>query len=190
MTAAERLNLISVEDYLEGELVSDVKHEYLGGFVYAMAGGKSRHNRIVGNVFAALHAGLRDKPCEPFNSDMKVQAHLQGAERFYYPDVSVTCTPVPDDATYHTEPAVVVEVISESTRRIDEGEKKDAYLNIPSLRAYVLVEQESPLVTVYRRGASGGFERETYTKMDEVIALLEIETQLQLADVYQRVEFG
>ena len=189
MTAAERLNLISVEDYLECELVSDVKHEYLGGFVYAMAGAKRRHNRIATNVVAALHAGLRGKPCEPFNSDMKVRAHLQGAERFYYPDVSLTCTAVPDDVSYHTEPAIVVEVISESTRRIDEGEKKDAYLNIPSLRAYVLVEQETQLITVYRRGESA-FERETYTKMDEVIALPEIETQLQLAEIYDRVEFG
>ena len=87
-TAAQR-NLISVEDYLAGELASPVKHEYLGGVVYAMAGARNAHNKIVGNIFGSLWGRLRDQPCQPFNSDTKVRVPLPGHVRFYYPDVRV-----------------------------------------------------------------------------------------------------
>jgi Uma2 family endonuclease len=92
MTAAEKLSAISVEDYLAGELASRVKHEYLGGYVYAMAGARNVHNVIAGNVFGSLHARLRGKPCQPFNSDTKIRVRLPTKQwRFYYPDTSIVC---------------------------------------------------------------------------------------------------
>src|SRR5687768_12516168 len=121
MTAAEKLDLVSVEDYLAGELNSTVKHEYLGGMVYAKAGARNAHNVIATNVVGVLHAGLRGKKCRPFNSDTKIRVHLPTQWRFYYPDASVLCRPNPAGDTFQDEPAVIVEVLSEATRRIDEG---------------------------------------------------------------------
>src|SRR5262245_59045822 len=139
MTAAKKWNLVSVEDYLAGELVSPVKHEYLGGVVYAMAGARNKHNLIAGNTFVAIGARLRGRRCRPYHSDTKIRIRLPSQVRFYYPEMSVVCRPNPLDDSFQDEPAVLFEVLSRSTRRIDEGEKKDAYLTIPSLSAYVLI---------------------------------------------------
>jgi Uma2 family endonuclease len=188
MTAAEKLNLISVEDYLAGELESPVKHEYLGGVVYAMAGARNAHNIIATNTLASLHSRLRGRPCRPFNSDTKIRVRLPTHWRFYYPDASVVCRPNPQDDSFQDEPAVIVEVLSKATRRIDGGEKKDAYLTIPSLSAYVLLEQETAAGVVYRR-TEQGFVREVYEGREATIPLGEIEIELPLADVYEGVEF-
>src|SRR5262249_29458198 len=108
--------------------------------------------------------------------------------RFYYPDVSVICRPNPPNDSYQDEPAALVEVPSKSTRRIDEGEKKDAYLNIPSLSVYLLIESEFPAVTAFRRTAAG-FVREVFEGLDAVVPLPEIETELRLEDIYEAVTF-
>src|SRR3954464_4660079 len=161
MSTGRKLNLISVEDYLAGELSSPIKHEYLGGVVYAMAGARNAHNLIATNTLVALGARLRGKRCRPYNSDTKVRLRLPTQVRFYYPDASVICRPNPQDDSFQDEPAVLFEVVSEGTRRIDEGEKKDAYLTIPSLSVYALVEQGAPAVVVFRR-TEKGFVREVY----------------------------
>jgi Uma2 family endonuclease len=188
MTAALKWNLISVEDYLAGEDVSPVKHEYLAGVVYAMAGARNAHNMIVLNIGGELHGRLRGRPCRPFNSDTKVRIQLAGQTRFYYPDTQVTCRANPPSDHFQDNPAVIFEVLSRSTRRIDAGEKKDAYLTIPSLGVYVLVEQDSPTVIAFRRTETG-FVREVYTGLDAVLPLPEIGTELPLADIYDGVEF-
>jgi Uma2 family endonuclease len=189
MTAAPKWELISVEDYLDRELRSPVKHEYLAGVVYSMAGARNAHNVIAGNIFAATHVRLRGRPCRPFNSDTKIRLRLPTHVRFYYPDVSIVCRPNPQDDSFQDEPAVLFEVMSRATRRIDEGEKKDAYLTIPSLNVYVLVEQESPALVVFRRTETG-FVREVYTGTDAVLPLAEIGIELPLAEVYETVEFS
>jgi Uma2 family endonuclease len=189
MSTAKKLNLVSVEDYLAGELVSPVKHEYLGGVVYAMAGARNLHNVIAGNIFGALYVRLRGRPCRPFNSDTKVRVHLPEHFRFYYPDASVICRPNPQTDSFQDEPAVIFEVLSRRTRRTDEGEKKDAYLTIPSLGVYVLVEQETDAVVAFRRTA-GGIVREVYQGMDAVLPLGEIGIDLPLAEIYEAVEFA
>jgi len=189
MSAAKKLNLVSIEDYLRGELVSPVKHEYLGGVVYAMAGARNAHNIIKGNVFASLHSRLRGRRCRPFDSDTKIRIRLPNHMRFYYPDVSVTCQPNSQRDSFQDEPAALVEVLSRSTRRIDGGEKKDAYLTIPSLSVYILFEQDTAAAVVFRRTAQG-FVREVYEGLEAVIPLGEIETELPLAEVYDGVEFS
>lgn len=188
MTAAPKRNLISVEDYLAGELVSPIKHEYLGGVVYAMAGARNAHNVIATNTLIAAGTRLRGRRCRPFNSDTKIRVCLATQMRFYYPDASVSCRPNPPSDSFQDEPAVIFEVLSRSTRRIDEGEKKDAYLTIDSLAAYVLIEQESPAAVVFRR-TDHGFVREVYEGLDAVIPLPEIDIALPLAEVYEGVDF-
>ncbi|MBI2803880.1 MAG: Uma2 family endonuclease [Planctomycetes bacterium] len=188
MTAALKWNLISVEDYLAGELDSPIKHEYVGGVVFAMAGARNLHNTIVINTLAAFHLRLRGKPCRPFNSDTKVRIQIGGQTRFYYPDVHVTCHPNRPTDSYQSQPKVIVEVLCKKTERLDKGEKKDAYLAIPSLDAYILIEQEMPFVAVFRRTAAG-FVREVYEDMAAVVPLSEIEAEMPLAEIYEGVEF-
>lgn len=188
MTAAKKLNLISVEDYLAGELVSPIKHEYLGGAVYPRAGARNAHNLIAANILGEVGLRLRGGPCRAFSSDTKIRVRLPTQVRFYYPDVPVICRPNPQHDSFQDEPAVIFEVLSRRTRRIDEGEKKDAYLTIPSLAAYVLVEQETPAVVVWRR-TDHGFIREVCAGLDAVLSLREIDIDLPLAEIYESVEF-
>jgi Uma2 family endonuclease len=189
MSSAPKFQPISVEDYLAGELVSKVKHEYLGGEVYALAGARNVHNIIAGNVFAFFHSRLRNTKCRPYNSDTKIRIRLQTQWRFYYPDASVICRPNPQEDSYQDEPCVIAEVLSRKTRRIDEGEKKDAYFAIPSLCSYLLIEQETPAVVVHRR-TPHGFVREVYAGLEAVITLDEIDTELPLSEIFDGVEFS
>jgi len=186
MTAAPHLDLVTVEEYFSAEEASEVKHEYVGGVVYAMSGGTFGHSAIATNALASLGGQLRGKRCRVLNSDMKVRIQFPTHTRFYYPDVSVVCSKPSEESTYYDEPTVVIEVLSPSTRRTDEGEKKDAYLTIPSLAVYMLVEPEAPAVVVYRRGDQG-FGREVFQDPNAVIPLPEIEAELRLSELYDSI---
>jgi len=188
MTAAKKLNLISVEDYLVGELTSPIKHEYLGGIVHAMAGARNRHTTITMHTMGSLFVRLRGKRCRPFTSDAKIRIRLQKHIRFYYPDGSVVCRPNPEDDSFQDEPVVIAEILSRATRRIDMGEKLDAYLTIPSLAVYLLIEQDMPAIVAHRR-TPHGFVREVHEGLAAVVPLAEIETELPLAEVYEGVVF-
>lgn len=188
MTAAEKLKGVAVKDYLAGEATARVRHEYLGGYVYAMAGGSNAHNRIATNITVSLGSRLRDQPCQPYNSDTKIRIQSPSHTRFYYPDVSLVCDSNPPDDTYQDRPVLIVEVLSQDTRRTDETEKKEAYLSIPSLKLYLLVEQHSAKVTVHRR-TQQGFASEVYSGNDTTIPLSELQVELPLGEVYSGVQF-
>jgi Uma2 family endonuclease len=190
MTTVKKPDLLSVEEYLEGEEFAEVKHEYLGGTVHAMAGATIRHNNIATNALGMLYGQLRGKPCQPFNSDTKVRIELPDHTRFYYPDAMVVCQSNPETDHYQNHPVVVIEVLSESTRRTDMGEKRDGYLAIASLKVLMLVEADRPEVTVYRRKPEGGFSCELYEGLESIVPLPEIEVELGLGEIYGRVGFG
>ena len=143
------------------------------------------HNKAVTNATGSLHGSLKDKPCQPYNSDTKVRIQLPDQIRFYYPDLQVICEPVDEEASFTDLPVVVVEVFSKSTRRLDAGEKRDAYLTIPSLKVLILVDPAKVSVNVDRRLPNGGFVQESYRALGETIDLPEIETHIPLADIYQ-----
>jgi Uma2 family endonuclease len=184
---ARRTQLVTPDEYLRSELASTTKHEYVGGVVYAMAGARNQHNEVAGNVFAALHARLRGKPCRPYNSDTKVRVRLPNETRFYYPDVQVTCQPNGPSDTFQDHPAVVIEVLSDRTRRIDEGEKREAYLSLSSVDAYLLVETDSAVVVAYRR-TDAGFVREVHAGLEAFVPLPTIGAVLPLAELYEGVQ--
>jgi Uma2 family endonuclease len=96
-----------------------------------MAGGTVQHSRIASNAIIALGAQLRSGKCQVFNSDIKIRVLLNQGTRFYYPDLSVVCEPNAASDSYHDLPVVIVEVVSESTRRTDDYEKREAYLVVP-----------------------------------------------------------
>jgi len=188
MSTAPQKRAVSVAEFLEGELVSQIKHEFVDGVVYAMAGATTTHNRIATNATGVLYGQLRGKRCQVFNSDMKLRIRQSRSTRFYYPDLSVACQLNAGNDSYQDNPVVIVEVLSESTRRVDEYEKREAYLSINSLCAYILLESNTHAAQVYRR-TDEGFASESYVGVEATIPLPEIDCTLSLGEVYSQVEF-
>jgi len=177
-------HFITVEDYLADEERAEQKREYLAGVVYAMVGETKEHSAIAANLLGLLHAALRGHRCRPYTSDLKLRIRLADHTRFYYPDAQVVCRPSPTGTVFQDEPAAVFEVVSESTRRIDEQEKRAAYLTIPTLNAYVLIEQDRPAATLWRR-TEHGFVREDYAGADAVMAFDDIGVRMTLGELHE-----
>ena len=173
---------ISVEDYLASEVLAVEKREYIAGSIYVMDERANAHSAVASNLLITLGAQLHGNKCRPLNSDMKLRIRLADQTRFYYPDVQVVCRPNPPGDHFQDDPALIFEVVSESTRRIDEQEKRAAYLAIPTLNAYVLIEQDRPAATVWRRTGQG-FVREDYAGMEAVIAFSEIDARITLGEL-------
>lgn len=142
---------IAVQDYLSGEDGAECRHEYIDGQVYAMTGASRAHGLILGNLHAMLHARARAKGCQLFINDMKVRLNIAGQDIFYYPDLLLTCDPHDRETYYCTAPCLLIEVLSDSTERIDRREKLFAYQSLPSLQSYWLVAQQQRRLEVYRR---------------------------------------
>ncbi len=136
MAVAENLK-ISVEEYLQGELVSDIRHEYINGEVYAMVGVKRAHDTIVTNLIAHLHAHLRATPCRVHSGEMKVRVQTATENLFFYPDLHVTCAAADVHEHFNSQPKLIMEVLSETTERYDRAEKFHHYRKLPSLEEYV-----------------------------------------------------
>ena len=141
--AVAELPLVTLADYLAAEDVSEVRHEWVGGRVYAMSGGTERHGLMAGEVSAALRAGVRAAGCRYFQEGQRLFADRAS----YYPDVFVVCGPR-GHAQYETDAVLVVEVLSPSTRHTDRREKTKAYASLPSLQLYVLVDPDRRHVEV------------------------------------------
>jgi len=172
---------ISEESYLQDELLSDIKHEYIDGAVYAMAGASKNHQRITANVSGELWTQLKNTPCEAFASDIKVKVGSQ----FFYPDVMVVCNDKTDDAYYTESPVIIVEVLSKSTRRMDETAKKFAYQTLSTLQEYVLIEQDFVDVEVCRK-SEGWVSRHYF--MGDNVTFESVGLSLSVADIYERVD--
>ena len=186
MSAVSRpSNWISPEDYIAGELLSDVRHEYYAGEVVAMAGASIEHNRIVGEIFVALHGHLKGKRCEVLTNDMKTHIEKKQNDWFYYPDVMVNCDPAGQQKYYCDTPSVIVEVMSPSTERIDRREKLLAYEKIPMLHTYILVAQDRREVTIHRR-AGDDWTTERLPESGDVLRVPEIEFTMPLDAIYAR----
>jgi len=176
---------ISPEDYVEGERASEVRHEYVDGYVYAMAGASDDHNRISRIILTNLDNALRGKRCEPFGSDMKLKIPPTFADVFYYPDAFVTCDPADNAKYYRERPTVIFEVISPETERTDRREKAIAYRQIPTIEAYILVEQDRMAMTVLRR-ADPGWQSETLEGPNAILKLPVIGVEIPLDRIYER----
>ena len=174
---------ISPEEYLEGELSSEVRHEYVDGHIYAMAGASDNHNRIALNITGELRERLRGKRCEPFGSDMKLR--IASSHVFYYPDAMVVCDAEDRQKYFRERPAVIFEVMSPETERIDRGEKAPTYHKIASVKAYVLVEQDRPLITVLHR-ADEGWRHEVLEGGKAILKLPMIDVEIPFERIYER----
>jgi Uma2 family endonuclease len=162
MSAVLKDNRISIEEYLAGELISEVKHEYEDGYVYAMAGTSKNHQSVASNVLGEIRQHLKTTRCRPFGTDVKIKV----GNKFYYPDMMVVCEDKSNNPYYTDSPVLIVEVLSDSTRQRDKTLKKMAYQSLPSLQEYVLIEQDFVDVEVCRRSAQ--WQSQHYLLGDEV----------------------
>jgi Uma2 family endonuclease len=180
--------LMSSSEYLEAEAKSEIRHEYVDGEIFAMAGGSRNHNRICGNIYSRLRTHLRGTKCEVFMSDMKVwlKSLRQNKMIFYYPDILVTCNPQDRDQFLVDRPCLIIEVLSPSTETIDKREKLVNYKNISSLQEYVLISQDQIKVEVYRQDAEENWTKEILDK-DGELYLSSIDITLKMSDIYEDV---
>lgn len=174
----------SEADYLAAEVRAEVKHEYIAGEVFAMAGASKVHGTLAGNAFIALRQRLRDQPCGVWMADMKVRVRQDAA--YYYPDVVVTCAAAdlaPDAPREYLEaPSLVLEVLADSTESFDRREKLLSYRRLESLQEYALVDQNKPWVEVYRRSPTGWIQ-DIYGPGDS-LRLDSVDLVLPMADLY------
>ncbi|HEY0349211.1 MAG TPA: Uma2 family endonuclease [Pyrinomonadaceae bacterium] len=184
------LPAITAEQYLELERTSEIRHEFLDGLVYAMAGESPDHSTICFNLASAIGAQIRDKPCRGFSPNMKVRAGIGGL--YAYPDLMIVC----GEANFHDEhgdvllnPAVIFEVLSPSTEKYDRGEKFRRYrTEIESLQDYVLVSQDQFRVEHHHREADGAWSQTEAIGRDGAVVLKSIDCMIPLTEVYRNTD--
>ena len=181
MATVNKLERLSVRDYLAGELNSPVRHELVGGQPYAMVGASNIHNLIAISLTANLRTHLSKGPCRVYMADMKVRV----GDHFYYPDVAVSCVADTGPFYFITAPVLVAEVLSPSTERQDRLEKWLAYQSLDSLQEYVLIAQDQVRIDIYRRIADG-WEVELCAQGD-LIRLRSVDYELPVEALYEEV---
>jgi Uma2 family endonuclease len=181
--------LLSPAEYLEIERRSEIKHEYINGRMYALPGASEPHITIAVNITTSLKNQMRGRDCRVYMADMRVKIDPSG--RYTYPDVVAVCGERHlEDAQLDTllNPAVIVEVLSDSTERYDRGDKFDHYRTIASLREYVLVAQSSMRVEHFVL-QDDRWVFSALTKGEERLPLAAIGCEISVADIYEGIEF-
>lgn len=182
MELRQREVRLSVDDYLSGERSSEVRHEYIGGNVYSMAGASEEHNVVTGNLFIATASHLRGRPCRAFMTDMKVRLEIAGDDLFYYPDLMVACDPRDTDRYFKRYPSVLIEVLSPDTERTDRREKFLSYQRIETLETYILIAQDRLEVTVFRR--SNDWQPELLRAPGDLLNIPHLDFQMPVSSIY------
>ena len=177
---------ISPEEYLEGERVSPIKHEYRRGHVYAMTGAKKPHIVISVNLASLLNNHLHESSCLVLSSDIKVR--LEEANCYYYPDVAVTCDERDTNSTedFILYPSLIIEVLSPSTASFDRGDKFVDYQTASSLQEYVLITQSEIKIECFRLNAEGNWVSQTYRQGDTV-EFISANFSYPISEIYQKV---
>jgi Uma2 family endonuclease len=189
--STQPVNRFSVEEYLTFERNSEIKHEYYAGEIFAMSGASREHNLIVWKLSSLLDAEIGKGDCEAYFGDMRVRVDRTGL--YTYPDAVVTCDkPRFEDACVDTllNPQVIFEVLSDSTERYDRGKKFNHYRQLDSLRDYVLIAQDEPLVEHYRRLPDKTWNLTVVKGLDATASIETIDARLPLSELYAKVNFG
>jgi Uma2 family endonuclease len=172
---------LTVEEYLQLEESATVRHEYVGGEIFAMVGATKRHNRIVGNIFARFWGVARGGDCLVYSEGVKLRV---AEDVIYYPDVMVACGPEGEDPLVEDDPCLVVEVVSPRTETTDRREKLAAYKRMPGLRAYLIVAQDRTWVEHHLRGEDNLWHRGDLVD-DGRFSVPCPDTTLTLAEIYE-----
>ena len=191
MIANFQKQFLTPEEYLDWEAEQQIRHEYIDGEVYAMAGGTINHHRIARNILNTLTNQLKKRPCEVFGSDVKIR--IDKANVFRYPDVSGLCGPIvhhDSEKDAYCNPALIVEVLSPSTEALDRGEKFNLYRLLDSFVEYLLVRQDRMEVELVSRESVHQWTSTIYNEAADVVTLRTLGCSLTLEDIYEKVEFG
>ncbi len=180
---------ISPEEYFDMEEAAEYKSEYYHGEIFAMSGASHNHNMIAVNILASLYNSLRDSDCVVYPGDMKVQ--IEEAEHYVYPDVSVVCGDIEfaenrDDTV--TNPVVIIEILSKSTKSYDKGDKFKSYRKISSLRDYILVDQYTCSVEHFYKNDAGKWALDEFEDLNESFKIRSVGAELSLNAIYYRIK--
>jgi Uma2 family endonuclease len=190
MVAVAKPLYITPQEYLDRERSAEFKSEYFAGAIYAMSGASEAHNLINGNLFGGLWPQFKGRPCKVYVSDMKVRVGTTGM--YAYPDVVALCGEAHFDDRHKDillNPALVFEVLSPSTEAYDRGVKFNQYQHLASLTDYILISQNRIRLERYQRQADGSWRYTSHEDAEEVIRFTDLECELRLADIYDKVTF-
>ncbi len=189
MIALSDTSFLTPDAYLQLEEESDIKHEYVDGQVYAMAGTTDTHNTIALNLALLIRNHLRGSDCRVYFADVK--ARIEKRNRFYYPDIILTCDPKDRETpTYKSFAKLLIEVLSDFTEAFDRGDKFNDYQTLDSLEEYVLVNSKHRRVETFRRNDQGLWVLQTYTPDNQTFELQSINLTAPFADLYENVELA
>ncbi len=180
----------TIEEYLQMENASDVKHEYYRGEIFAMSGAKMQHNIIAVNLLTGLGTRLRTGKCRPLGSDQRI--HIEKNSLFTYPDISVVCGEIQtlkNDEWNVLDPTIIIEVLSSSTKTYDRGDKFKLYRDIPTLKEYVLVDSESINIEAFRINDHRNWELIEYNSLADHLMLETVSVTMPLAEIYDGVNW-
>ncbi len=178
---------LSPEAYLESEKTSSIKHEYINGRVYAMAGANDAHNTLTFNLSGLLYPHLRGQICRGYAADMKVK--IASGSIYYYPDLFVTCDERDrENRDFKLYPKLIIEVLSESTEKFDRSKKFADYRTLDTLQEYVLVSQDAMNVELFRRNDAGRWELYVFGEGED-LEFASIEFSIPILALYEGVIF-
>ena len=185
-----KYNYVSQEDYLETERRALEKHEYYQGEIFAMSGASGKHNRIFTNLFIDIGIKLKGKNCLPYGSDLRI--HIPKNTLYTYPDISIICGEMEltgDKFDTATNPSVIIELLSDSTRNYDKGEKFTLYRDINSLQEYILIDTEKIHVEKHIRHADNSWQLTDYKSIENTFTISTIQQSFMLKDIYEGISF-
>ncbi len=188
MTLSQSRPYVSPEEYLEIEKSSPIKHEYIQGQIYAMAGGSDAHVTITANLITLLRNHIRGTGCRIYVVDMK--ARIESLNIFYYPDIMVTCDQRDTNFEYFKRyPSLIIEVLSPSTEAFDRGDKFIDYQELETLQEYVLISQTRQRIDCFRRNSEGRWVLYSYREIQD-LQLNSVNFSCSLSDIYEDVLFS
>ncbi|MDE2776613.1 MAG: Uma2 family endonuclease [Chloroflexota bacterium] len=186
--AANPRHYWTAEEFLAFEADSEFKHELIDGEVYDMSGGTGEHSQIAANIIFSLISLLETSSCRVNTSDMMLKVR---DDRYLYPDVSVVCgqPEYEDDSRLAlVNPTLVVEVTSPSSAEADRGSKRESYMHLPSVQAYLVIDQHRIYAELYERAAVG-WRMQVFTCVDDVISIAALDIKLPLASIFRGISF-
>jgi Uma2 family endonuclease len=191
MTIAQETRYYSPEEYLEFEVNSELRHEYIDGLIIPMTGGTPNHHKIAGNLYVAIHFALKRQPYEVYYTDQRLWIPKRRIHT--YPDVMVVQTPLVfaegrNDTI--TNPVMIAEVLSKSTKGYDRDEKFAAYRTIASFQEYILIDQYTIHVEQYVKTDHRKWMFLDYEDINDTLNLTSIPGQISLADIYEKIDFS
>lgn len=186
MPIPNKIFYTTVEEYLIGEKTAAVKHEYVDGEIYELAGSSARHYRLTRNIGRKLENHLADSDCEVFLTDMKTKV---SDIVYYYPDVVITCEKIEDLQDIVSQPILIIEVLSPSTASKDRREKLIAYKLIDSLQEYAIVWQDEQRMELHRRRNETDWLTFFFTNPDDEVEFASVAYRTSLSEIYQRINF-